>query len=83
MNAILELQTLKIAIFIVELLRSKGGGYLVLGQEEGRREVAPVVVEVRGYGLKGEVVPGCEVGVPLEGLEIDNEVAFMRRGPYF
>jgi hypothetical protein len=58
LNAILELQPLKVPIFVVELLRSKQGRYLVLWEEEGGSEVAPVVVEVRGYGFKREVGPG-------------------------
>lgn len=60
MNALLELQPLKVAIFVIELLRSKEGRYLILRKQEGRREVTPVMVEVRGYGFKREVGPKLE-----------------------
>lgn len=42
---------------MIELLRNRGSEYLVLGEDKGRRIVALIVIEARGYGFKWEVGP--------------------------
>ena len=50
LNLLLELEALEAEVFIAEDLVG-AGGYLVTGEEEGRREVEAVVVEAGSDGV--------------------------------